>query len=278
MVLDAYCNLLRAMANSPRFVEPSELKTVIDCSDDTFAGTAQHDANQFLVSLLSLIHEDLNQAPFACDPTLDLDRYSGMELHRMMNQSIVSDLFHGQQRTTIKYACNHQHSIDEPLVYWSLPVPQNCRSDLIDCIALWRCPGGINGNEMMCCPKCAREGKCIREVLVVKFPKLLIVQLKRFVTKGAAFRKNSTVVSYPKEFDSSAYAAENTGIYDLTALIMHSGSVNSGHYTCLVRDPEDTTKWFQISDESVAATCRPTAEGISEGNTMTLFYQNRSAH
>jgi ubiquitin C-terminal hydrolase len=266
------------MAEPRRSVDPSELKMAIDRCDNTFAGRNQHDANQFLVLLLSFIHEDLNQAPFAHNQDIDLDRYSGMELDKMINKSVVCDLFHGRMRTTITHACQHSDSVDEPLVYWSLPVAQGTTQDLGECIAQWRQRAEVTGDDTMACKLCSRQGRCTRETVAVQFSRVLIIQLKRFVMQGSTLKKNHAVVNYPVELDSGAYALESTGIYDLTGLIVHHGTVNTGHYSCLVRDPDDETKWFSISDIIVSLREAPTSRGLSDGETMTLFYQRRSEH
>jgi ubiquitin C-terminal hydrolase len=67
-------------------------------------------------------------------------------------------------------------------------------------------------------------------------------------------RKNNVAVEYPISFRAEDYEKEpgsSPGRYDLFGVIVHGGSLSGGHYTCLVRDTEQMTKWYDISDSSV---------------------------
>lgn len=65
--------------------------------------------------------------------------------------------------------------------------------------------------------------------------KYLIVQIKRFTDKG----KITTRVEYPVDnFNMKQYIEEDqlSQVFNLQAVILHRGSLNSGHYTCITRN------------------------------------------
>lgn len=70
----------------------------------TILGYAQHDAQEFLSFLLDGLHEDLNRARQKREDKLPLD-HNAQDIHpsdmswgkhKLRNNSIVVDLFHGQ--------------------------------------------------------------------------------------------------------------------------------------------------------------------------------------
>jgi ubiquitin C-terminal hydrolase len=196
-----------------------------------------------------------------------------MALHHAYNDSIVVKLFHGETCTSLQYRCGMREDIHEPLASWALPLPSGRKSvTLKDCVKLWEQEHTLIGDNGVWCDRCGMVEDVRRKVRVVKFAPVLIVQLKRFTnSRRGELRKNDVPVSYPNEIDSADFADHPTGIYDLTGVICHSGSLVGGHYTCRVRDPENMSQWYYISDSYVS----PCGSGTSDSGAMTLIYQSR---
>ena len=110
-------------------------------------------------------------------------------------------------------------------------------------------------------------------------PSHLIIAIKRFDNHG--LKKYSNSVKYPvkgldltdivkgkgsldifnnkyKEKDNKDNKNKNKNnekfVYDLYAVINHSGSMNFGHYTATIKFKN---KWFDISDSNVSPTNNP---------------------
>jgi hypothetical protein len=113
IVLDAYCDLAKEVLTARGKIAPVALKKAIGRCNDFFSGHDQRDANECLLILLDLLHEDLNQAPGALQPDFDFTPYNGMELHHVLNESIISHLFHGITKSHL----NHIN----PFIFWQLP-------------------------------------------------------------------------------------------------------------------------------------------------------------
>ena len=116
------------------YIHPSEFKRKLDQITTQFEGYEQHDSQEFLLSLLDGLHEDLNrikEKPFV--ETTDFDgSISDQEAskiawnwHLKRNDSVVVDWFQGQLKS--KLICSHCKKMSikyDPMMYLSLPIPQ----------------------------------------------------------------------------------------------------------------------------------------------------------
>lgn len=86
------------------------------------------------------------------------------------------------------------------------------------------------------------------------------IMVKRFERIGNTTRKVCTEVTAPLELDLGRHIAVDPGMpmgslpqhwYDLVAVICHrGGSLATGHYHSLVKDPTSGT-WYDANDDSV---------------------------
>lgn len=85
----------------------------------------------------------------------------------------------------------------------------------------------------------------------LRFPPLLNLQLKRFhfdLEKMDMVKLNSRF-EFPRKLDLSPFAPD-AGKYDLFAVVVHNGDVNSGHYYAHIQ-PDPDRGWFKFDDETV---------------------------
>ena len=85
----------------------------------------------------------------------------------------------------------------------------------------------------------------------LRFPPLLNLQLKRFhfdLEKMDMVKLNSRF-EFPRKLDLSPFAPDG-GKYDLFAVVVHNGDVNSGHYYAHIQ-PDPDRGWFKFDDEHV---------------------------
>lgn len=99
---------------------------------------------------------------------------------------------------------------------------------------------------------------------------VFIVQFKRFTERG----KITTKVNYPIEnLDLSNYIDEKKRgqdlLYDLKGVVLHRGSLNSGHYTCYCRNAHNN-KWYHFDDEYVREV---EEESVVDTNAYILLYE-----
>ena len=91
---------------------------------------------------------------------------------------------------------------------------------------------------------------------------LLIVHLKRFKTNNGGRRKNY------REVDIPASLSIGEVNYHLLAVVEHSGSYDSGHYTALVRMEGH---WFACNDAHVREVSL--SESFGSGGYLVFYSQ-----
>ncbi|OHS93372.1 hypothetical protein TRFO_40335 [Tritrichomonas foetus] len=97
------------------------------------------------------------------------------------------------------------------------------------------------------------ENKILRTKFV-KLPQVLFFHVCRFVqNEFQTLKKTEHPLSYPKILDMTEFLTEYTGksrvMYELYAVIVHTGDINSGHYYSYVK-PTAHEPWVKINDSS----------------------------
>jgi ubiquitin carboxyl-terminal hydrolase 2/21 len=100
------------------------------------------------------------------------------------------------------------------------------------------------------CSKCGAIDNMEKDMTIFRFPKILVIHLKRFYQSTMRREKLSTTVIIPPVLDMRPYAPHsnhssktNARSYQLYGISHHSGTLNDGHYIGEVMNL-DTQKWF----------------------------------
>ena len=126
------------------------------------------------------------------------------------------------------------------------------------------------GSNAPYCNICAGVRESDAKVSLTSVGNCLIVQLNRFFVSNGTVTKNSApiLVSSPievvTEIEDEVFCTRK---FNLAAVINHSGNLNSGHYTCLVKDGET---WWHCNDKAVV---RVNLDDINKSLPYVLFYQ-----
>jgi len=133
---NAYEHLVKELWMGDRSsISPTKLKRAIALFAPQFAGSAQHDSQEFLAFLLDGLHEDLNlvrNPPYVVIPDFTIDKdlnIAGAEAwdaYCQRNDSLVMDTFYGQFKSTC--VCPHCNRISvsyDAFNHISLEIPQN---------------------------------------------------------------------------------------------------------------------------------------------------------
>uniref|UniRef100_V5EHQ6 Uncharacterized protein n=2 Tax=Kalmanozyma brasiliensis (strain GHG001) TaxID=1365824 RepID=V5EHQ6_KALBG len=119
------------------------------------------------------------------------------------------------------------------------------------------------GNNDYTCTSCGGSAAATKQLSLFRLPPVLCIQLKRFEHTSSA-SKIDTKVRFPLVLDvrqfSTAEIRTNQGgtnpdpeayLYDLFTVVVHEGSMNTGHYTnfCKWRG-----SWYRFDDDKVQAT------------------------
>ncbi|KAK6173980.1 hypothetical protein SNE40_017343 [Patella caerulea] len=266
-LMKAYVNLMNSMwKNSDTFVSPNSFKTQVQKFAPRFMGYSQQDSQEFLRYLLEGLHEDVNRVtkkPKAVILQDDkLERKSDAEkaheywrAYLNMDNSRIVEIFVGQLKSELKFSCGHSSVTFDPFWDLSLPIPKYTQEvSVSDCLRLFMKEEELADEERPTCSKCKERKKCTKSFSIQKFPKILVLHLKRFSQERYG-RKLSTSVDFPvQELDLSAYAAEpgsSKVLYNLYAVSNHSGGVHSGHYTAICKHPY-SSEWNSFNDTRVS--------------------------
>ncbi|CAE6456128.1 unnamed protein product [Rhizoctonia solani] len=222
---NAFYSLLRDMWQGDLpYLTPVPFRKSICAHARQFAGSEQHDAQEFLIFLLDGLHEDLNR--IIVKPQFEeLTPEREAELERMpkqlagahewarykrRNDSIVVDYFQGQFCNQMQcLTCGQTSTTYNAFLNLSVPVPA---TKGVSKVSLDQCIKALVGREVMDnadawhCPRCKTARRAAKQLTFSRMPPVLIIHLKRFSFKGPFTDKLETLVEFPlKDLDLTSH-------------------------------------------------------------------------
>uniref|UniRef100_A0A4X2K2Y0 Ubiquitin carboxyl-terminal hydrolase 2 n=1 Tax=Vombatus ursinus TaxID=29139 RepID=A0A4X2K2Y0_VOMUR len=264
-------------------VSPSEFKTQIQRFAPRFVGYNQQDAQEFLRFLLDGLHNEVNRVTVRPKSNPDhLDHLPDEEKGRQMwrkylerEDSRIGDLFVGQLKSSLTCTeCGYCSTVFDPFWDLSLPIAKRGYPEvtLMDCMRLFTKEDVLDGDEKPTCCRCRARKRCTKKFSIQKFPKILVLHLKRFSESRIRTSKLTTFVNFPlRDLDLREFASENTNhaVYNLYAVSNHSGTTMGGHYTAYCRSPV-TGEWHTFNDSSVTPM---SSSQVRSSDAYLLFYE-----
>ncbi|XP_068515567.1 ubiquitin carboxyl-terminal hydrolase 2 isoform X1 [Anas acuta] len=264
-------------------VSPSEFKTQIQRYAPRFVGYNQQDAQEFLRFLLDGLHGEVNRVlvrPRASADTLDHlpDDEKSRQMWRRYQEredSRVSDLFVGQLKSSLTCSeCGYCSTAFDPFWDLSLPIPKKGYGEvtLMDCLRLFTKEDILDGDEKPTCCRCKARTRCTKKFSIQKFPKILVLHLKRFSEARIRASKLTTFVNFQlKDLDLREFAAQscNHAVYNLYAVSNHSGTTMGGHYTAYCKSPV-SGEWHSFNDSRVTPM---SSSHVRSSDAYLLFYE-----
>ncbi|XP_006020441.1 ubiquitin carboxyl-terminal hydrolase 2 isoform X1 [Alligator sinensis] len=284
-LMSEFAKLLQLLWTSPPndAVSPSEFKTQIQRYAPRFVGYNQQDAQEFLRFLLDGLHSEVNRVlvrPRASADNLDHlpDEEKGRQMWRRYQEredSRIGDLFVGQLKSSLTCSeCGYCSTAFDPFWDLSLPIPKKGYGEvtLMDCLRLFTKEDVLDGDEKPTCCRCKARTRCTKKFSIQKFPKILVLHLKRFSEARIRTSKLTTFVNFPlRDLDLREFAAQscNHAVYNLYAVSNHSGTTMGGHYTAYCRSPV-SGEWHTFNDSRVTPMSSSHVRG---SDAYLLFYE-----
>lgn len=284
-LMEEFAKLIQTIwTSSPNdVVSPSEFKTQIQRYAPRFVGYNQQDAQEFLRFLLDGLHNEVNRVtarPKSNPENLDHlpDDEKGRQMWRKYlerEDSRIGDLFVGQLKSSLTCTdCGYCSTVFDPFWDLSLPIAKRGYPEvtLMDCMRLFTKEDVLDGEEKPTCCRCRARKRCIKKFSIQRFPKILVLHLKRFSESRIRTSKLTTFVNFPlRDLDLREFASENTNhaVYNLYAVSNHSGTTMGGHYTAYCRSPA-TGEWHTFNDSSVTAM---SSSQVRTSDAYLLFYE-----
>jgi ubiquitin carboxyl-terminal hydrolase 22/27/51 len=215
-----------------------------------FRQGGHHDAHECLVQLVNGLEADLGP-----------------------HKHIIDHLFSGTCETELCCTRCHAAWVSNPDPFRIISVPlqrtQQETGTLEECLSAY----GVD-EVMSRCPGCRRSAlvACSKRDRFCFLPPVLVFHLKRFAHFSGPRSTNLEYhVPFPDTLDMSPYLTQAHGglLYDLSSIVVHSGSLNQGHYVAYVRI--DGT-WHLFDDAYVAESDPAT---VQHQAAYLLFYERR---
>ncbi|XP_066586178.1 ubiquitin carboxyl-terminal hydrolase 4-like isoform X2 [Prorops nasuta] len=140
---------------------------------------------------------------------------------------------------------------------------------LYDCLQAFSQSETLDEHNPWFCPKCECNQCATKTLTVHRYPKFLIVYLKRFVFYECTSMKLDDKVTFPL-----VGLSVGRHLYDLYACVCHFGGVSAGHYTAYAKNPRTDT-WYYYNDEATSRQ-KPQEEDFS--NAYILFYSRQGTN
>ncbi|KAM8927104.1 ubiquitin carboxyl-terminal hydrolase 2 isoform 2-T2 [Pelodytes ibericus] len=283
-IMEEFARLLQAMwtCSVNEVVSPSEFKTQIQRYAPRFMGYNQQDAQEFLRFLLDGLHNEVNRVTVRPRPSCqDLDHMPDTEKGRQMwkrylerEDSRIVELFVGQLKSSLTCTeCGYCSTVFDPFWDLSLPIAKSgAEVSLMDCIRLFTKEDVLDGEEKPTCCRCKARRRCTKKFTIQKFPKILVLHLKRFSEARIRSSKLSTFVNFPlKDLDLREFSSEpsSQAKYNLYAVSNHSGTTMGGHYTAYCKNPNNG-EWYTFNDSRVTAM---SSSQVRSSDAYVLFYE-----
>lgn len=243
---------------------------VITTVDEVFGGT--------LVN--TIVCHECNDTPQTFEAFLDLSLpiTKDKTIHGSMREA-SKKLISNDDGTLQKYLASKKNCKHKPLQHGiQLSLDEFTNLDELD-----------EDNKFICklCTA-AQQKRCGRDdvyalrnvsksLIIHKLPKILVLHIKRFHLEPVV-RKDNDHVSFTKVLDMTPYCTtecieEYQTKYTLFTVVVHSGSLQSGHYTAYVNVKDD--KWYYTSDSHISE-CHNGFKEVENCQAYMLFYKQNN--
>ncbi|KAJ5075809.1 ubiquitin carboxyl-terminal hydrolase [Anaeramoeba ignava] len=200
----------------------------------------QEDAHEFFETLMDSFEQSIQKSD-------QISQKGKQEL------SLIYQLFSGEENSFIK--CLECGSIRGPNVnkFVDIPLDIFLNESLQSCLKRRNLPEKMDGDNKIFCEKCNKNTSSEKFSKIVKFPKILVFQFKRFqFTMNQGQKKLFEKILFPFELkvEEESKKGIKTKHYDLNAIVVHIGkTIKRGHYISYSKVQD---KWFCFDDSKVS--------------------------
>lgn len=259
------------------------------------AGSEQQDAHEFLQFMLNEFHKSHFEGASGGHNASPTQTITGkrpppppVNTNDLLCSCISHRTFCGELESRIKcHSCDKVTTTVDPMMDLSLEIKASKKSKTTTFptkeVALEDCLERFTSTEkldtMYYCNQCNTRRTVDKQLSIRRMPVVLSIQLKRFQHHASsASTKIETPVQFPLFLDMAKYTTTTTItttttkdgslVYELFGVISHQGTLNTGHYTCMMKTRQG--QWFHFDDSMITSVTA--AQVTKSKNAYLLFY------
>ena len=226
---------------------PILLKVLLSEYNSFFKNNNQQDCHECIITILDILHEIDKNGNDKYNKNNNIAGLNSKESNiqwNKLNNTIIKYWFYGQFIVNIECnKCNIKRTHYELFNNISIPLEN---TDIV-----------INFEDYMSniiiekinCEHCKCKTQITKNSQIWRFPRVLIIHLKRYIPNGIYYKRNNKNIEYSNKiiFKKNNFIFK----YELINIINHIGSTPyGGHYTNVVKS-EDNNKWYLINDSNI---------------------------
>lgn len=253
---------------------------------DIFTGFAQNDLPEFLLFVIDCFNTAIKRSvTISVDgiPKTDKDKlaiscYTTIKRMYEKEYSEMLGIFFGIHTSIVNASTSDSKLLStspEPFFILSLPIPITHPSPTIyECFDLYTTEEHLNGeNQYVVNETTNVKVDATKRILFWSLPRVLIIDLKRFIVSGnGSLKYTENVVFSPNEhLDLSKYVIgynPKQYKYELYGVCNHMGGLTGGHYTAYIK--KQGGQWWHFNDAHVS---EMRVEDVCSQNAYCLFYK-----
>lgn len=280
-----YAKLIKVLWNTEiKSIEPRTLHTCLQKYEPTFQGLQQQDAQECLSYILDSLHEGLHYGiTLEASGTIenDLDKLMVESIKKWSDEvskkySIITDLFFGQfYIQTISNDTSYKQNEVVSIKYELF----NILNIQVVGITLYDCLNNFFSKEKIDTPVVLDNNEKIlasRKFNIIKVPQYVIIVLKRFSSMNYLSKINNIITFPIDDLDLSEYCIGYEKYYSklsLKSVILHSGSLNGGHYYAYCKHIDG--QWYEYNDSSCTKIDIEASKNTLFRNGYILVYEKK---
>jgi len=297
IIYDLCRTILLSLKNDNIRIAPTSLKRKLGEMNSMWAEIEHQDSQEFYTYLITKIEEECGKLIIAKpkintnDTTnylLNIIAINYIEKSEVKDYSPIKDLLVGYLISNIKCSkCASNSPCFESFYTLPLSIPIKKKNDinkvykLEDCLDNFISDEKLDKDNKIKCSLCSIKNQSIKKIQIWKAPKILVIQLKRFVTNAFGIQTSKILnpVEYPIDnFDITKYFHPDSPYkmnakYNLIGINIHMafgfGSINAGHYISIVKNNHDQ-EWYLFDDGKEVQ--KIDKDELQSRNAYLLFY------
>jgi ubiquitin C-terminal hydrolase len=207
---------------------------------------------------------------------MDIDEYYNLLLEQLEpfikgtnQENIFKHHFSGTiSNEFICKGCPHSSVNQDPFSSISLEVKN--KKSVLESLDSYVKDEILEGENAYFCEQCNKKVNALKRQSIKTLPKILVLVLKRFQFDYNTMTKSKVndYCEFPMKLDMKPYTLlssenkkleennlsnemdESQTLYDLSGVVIHAGSAESGHYYSMIKDMKNS-KWYEFNDTHI---------------------------